>query len=288
MIKVNHLLIIDETSIALSDDGKTLFLNFNGIASDNDFYQQQIEDIASNISQTLSNCVTTEFFMTQHMLAESIAKNKGTEEHAKYLEHKKNGCDGEDWIQGYSNDDLALAYMNNNPLVPKFQGNVLYVNDNKMPSESIGNEPDYFAYVCEQAIDSVDLPPGLIKQLEALDKDTVVFISQNKLSLIDPVNDPLEYYLYLDNLVRLYGPSAHSGVSIYAKNLALELLNKNPFNLAHPNFNKDPWDMEYGLNESLIPATFELSFDELVHEYEEGSDEFALQMELAKKWILSL
>ena len=100
----NTVIIIDQQSIPASFGAESLFVNYKHIVdADNAGGEIPIHDIADNLAEVLG-CNVESYSLTEKELATYIAKSKN--ETKKFKD-----CPGEldDWIQGYTNDDLIGA-----------------------------------------------------------------------------------------------------------------------------------------------------------------------------------
>ena len=141
---MNSILVIDQESIYQSFGAKTLFLNYKPIAEETDDFVIDVDDIAAGISNTGSyekgNHKLEFFTMTPIILASYIASKEGVQ-----LSEDTDSEELDDYISGYSNDDLIRAYMHHNPIEIAAKENGFFVGGRLIESHM---ELDFKYHLC--------------------------------------------------------------------------------------------------------------------------------------------
>lgn len=102
----NKLIIVDQSTIPASFECESLFLNGVHILDADEQNDLPIHEIA----QSLANALEIEvegIGITEKELAQYLAKKYGKE--AEFKEIAEDNDDFDDWVQGYSNDDIINA-----------------------------------------------------------------------------------------------------------------------------------------------------------------------------------
>lgn len=106
-MSLSTVLLVDQSSIPASFDAVSLFVNGRHVLDADEANDHPIEDIASNLAAALDTDVTQES-LSGIDLARYLA---GKREKLSELEAsiKEGNADLDDWVQGYTNDDVLGA-----------------------------------------------------------------------------------------------------------------------------------------------------------------------------------